>query len=67
MSQQKGTFVAKEAQTSETALSKGFSSSQVAVSTRPAVPTPLVSPTNRPRLEPPEAIYGPLIRSCTAR
>gem|GEM_PF-5820422 len=67
MSQQKGTFVAKELQPSGKAFPKSLLGSQAAVSACFAVPTPLVSPTNRPRLEPREAIYGPLIRSCTSR
>ena len=67
MSQQKGTFVAKEVQTSEKALSKGLLGSQAAVYARASDSSTLVSPTNRRRLEPREAIYGPLIRSCTAR
>ncbi len=67
MSQQKGTFVAKEVRTSEKALPKELLESQAAGSARVRDSGTLVSPTNRPRLESPEAIYGPLIRSCTAR
>lgn len=67
MSQQKSTFVAKQVQTSEKALSEGLLGPQPAISARATHSRTLVSATNRPRLEAREAVYGPLIRSCTAR